>query len=128
MSLLLILALGAAEPALDCKDPFTQSEMNRCAYQDFLKADAELNRVWKDVSATMKAWDKDIDRSYDNAPTHFDTLLAGQRAWLTYRDEHCRLAGFQMRGGSAEPLVRESCRASVTEARTRELLEYVELR
>ncbi len=119
MNWLIILALGAAEPALDCKNPVTQSDMNRCAYQDFQQADAELNRVWKKVSATMKGRDKEMDRASDQRPGYHETLLAGQRAWLIYRDQHCTLAGFEMRGGSAEPLVRESCRASVTTARTR---------
>jgi uncharacterized protein YecT (DUF1311 family) len=128
MSLFLILALGSAEPVLDCTNVITQSDMNRCAYQDFQKADAELNVVWKDVSATMKAWDKEIDRDYDKAAGHFDTLLAAQRAWLTYRDEHCRLRSFEMRGGSMEPFIFQSCRARVTKERTRELQEYVEQR
>ena len=66
------------------------------------------------------------DRKRDTRPGYFDTLLAGQRAWLTYRDQHCRSEGYTMRGGSAEPMVASQCKAKLTRARTEQLKDLMQ--
>ena len=43
-------------------------------------------------------------------------LVAAQRAWITLRDEHCTVMAFHMRGGSAEPMLYNGCRAAMTRA------------
>jgi uncharacterized protein YecT (DUF1311 family) len=129
MTILLFFALMAAEPEPDCKEPVTQLDMNRCSYLDYQAADAELNRVWGDVSAVMKKWDKDMNGTYrDGRAGYFTVLLESQRAWLKYRDQQCTLAGYEVRGGSMEPLVVNTCRATMTEARTKELQQLTEQR
>ncbi len=114
-------AEAAPEPVEACQDMVTQADMTDCAWQDFRQADAELNAQWKLTAAAMKArglYD-------DDRPGDFDTLLAAQRAWLTYRDEHCRGEGFLMRGGSAEPMLVGSCKAELTRQRTRQLQDLL---
>jgi uncharacterized protein YecT (DUF1311 family) len=120
---LMLLAAAAQEPAVDCENPQYQVEMNFCAGRDFDAADAELNAQWKVTVAALKARDKTIDRSYDSQPTHYDTLLAAQRAWLTYRDQHCLSESFAARGGSMAPMLHSGCMARLTKARTAELKE-----
>lgn len=123
---MLLLSAMAAEPAVDCDNAMAQFELNACAYKDFQRADAAMNAQWKLTSAHMKESDADFDRTQDNRPGYFDTLLAAQRAWLTYRDQHCASEGYTMRGGSAEPMVISGCQTQLTNARTAELKSLIE--
>jgi uncharacterized protein YecT (DUF1311 family) len=117
-----LLALAAAqEPTLNCTDPQAQLEMNLCAARDFEEADAELNRLWREVIASARARDREIDRSHDRQPTHEATLRNAQRAWITFRDAHCQHESFEARGGSMQPLLYEGCRASLTRERIKQL-------
>ena len=106
-----------------------QQAMNICAYRDFLIADAALNAQWKVTSAKLKARDADWE-SYkpdnDTRPGWFASLLEAQRAWLSYRDAHCRVDGYTARGGSLEPLLSSTCKTALTKARTEELRELAE--
>jgi len=122
----LLLSAMAADPEIDCGNAMAQFELNACAYKEFERADAAMNAQWKITSARMKERDREPDRSYDNRPGYFDTLLAAQRAWLTYRDKHCASEGYTMRGGSAEPMVISGCQAQLTEARTIQLKKLIE--
>lgn len=126
LATLLLFAAPAAEPAIDCDNAMAQSELNACAYQEYERADAALNAQWKLTVAHMKKVDADFDRSYDTRPGYYDTLLAAQRAWLTYREQHCTSEGYTMRGGSAEPMVFSGCMRQLTEARTKELKDLIE--
>jgi uncharacterized protein YecT (DUF1311 family) len=123
-----LLALAAAPQAspVNCTNPDTQTDMNLCARREYERADAALNAQWALTAAGMKEQDRDFDRSYDTRPGYFDTLLAAQRAWLTYRDRHCDSDGYRMRGGSAESMLISGCRAQLTEARTAQLKALIE--
>jgi uncharacterized protein YecT (DUF1311 family) len=118
----LALALQVAGPspaAPDCAEPMTQTAMNICAGQEYARADAELNAVWREMRAVAKAAD---DYPYDDSqPGHWPTLLEAQRAWLAYRDAHCRLVGYDARGGSLQPLLVANCRTELTRERTRSM-------
>lgn len=122
---LLLLSAVAADPEIDCENPVSQPDLNGCAYQEYERADAALNAQWKATSAKLKEQDKGFDRTYDKRPGFFETELAAQRAWLTYRDQHCASEGYSMRGGSAESMVISGCRAQLTEARTKQLKELI---
>ena len=118
----LAFSLQAATPPPedpDCAEPLTQTAMNICAAQDFQRADAELNEVWSEV----RAWAKSADAEpYDDGqPGHWASLLEAQRAWLAYRDAHCRLVGYDARGGSLQPLLTANCRAELTRERSRSM-------
>ncbi|MEO0417410.1 MAG: lysozyme inhibitor LprI family protein [Pseudomonadota bacterium] len=106
-----------------------QQEMNICAHRDFLIADAALNAQWKVTRAKMKARDADWESykpDYATRPGWFASLLEAQRAWLSYRDAHCRVDGYAARGGSLEPLLVSTCKTALTEARTQELTALAE--
>ena len=123
---LMALAAVAQEPEIDCDNAMGQIELNACAYREFERADAAMNAQWKLTAARMKQIDADFDRSQDNRPGYFDTLLAAQRAWLTYRDQHCASEGYTMRGGSAESMMISGCKTQLTEARTKQLKDLIE--
>ena len=118
---LLLLAAASAVDATDCDGNSPQQMLNICAANAAQAADHELNLVWKRVAVEMKRRDTGIDRKTDREPGFFDTLLAGQRAWLTYRDKQCLLASFEMRGGSGAPHIHGGCFHDLTRARIAQL-------
>jgi uncharacterized protein YecT (DUF1311 family) len=123
-SALLMLAqagASAAESAIDCDNAQTQTEMNICAAREFAASDAELNAQWEKTAAAMKALDAELDRETDKQLGHYDTLLEGQRAWLTFRDAQCLAESFKARGGSMQPLLVAQCKTYMTELRTEQL-------
>ena len=127
-SVLVAAALLLAGPALgqdklNCVDPQAQIEMNMCAWQDFEKADAELNAIWKDAMAAAKALD--AEESNPNLKGAAKALLAGQRGWIAYRDGQCELAGWEAHGGSMEPMLESGCKAELTRERTSQLKAFI---
>jgi uncharacterized protein YecT (DUF1311 family) len=125
MSLALALALLAAqEPQWNCADPQTQSEMNACAQIDFERADAELNAEYRSAIAYAREADRTDPAARlpsDDRPGDEATLREAQRAWVAFRDAHCRLQGYEARGGSMEMMLYDGCRAALTRARTAQL-------
>ncbi len=113
------------EPNWNCENPMAQQEMNYCAGQEFERADRALNTQWAKTSAVLK--ERDEQRAAgafplsDDRPGNFETLLEAQRAWLAFRDAHCRNEGYYARGGSMEPLLVLTCKTALTEARTEQL-------
>lgn len=106
---ILLLTLGAGPVRAQ-----NQFEMNRESEASFSKADAELNRVYAKVIATLD----DEGRV---------KLKAAQRAWVAFRDAQ---AEFQMdseaRGGSMAPMIYSGVRASLTKDRITQLKEMLE--
>jgi len=126
MSLMLALALQGSLDArareFHCDDPQNQMEMNICAGLDFERADAELNILWRQVIASARASDRELDRRYDQRPTSEAKLREAQRAWLVFRDAHCAVQDYdEARGGSMEPMVYGTCRAELTRQRIAQL-------
>lgn len=116
-------------PEWNCDEPMAQQEMNYCAAQEYREADAALNAQWEKTSSEMKrrdeAWGDMVDTG-DDRPGYFATLLEAQRAWIAFRDAHCRSEAYAFRGGSMEPLIDATCKTALTEARTAELRELIE--
>lgn len=117
-------AMAAEEPEIDCTDMtnLPQQHMNWCAWQDFEAADAELNTVWKEAVSAARQGDAELkELGNDGRPGYEETLKAGQRAWIGYRDGWCAYVGFQARGGSLESFLVSSCMAGLTRSRTTEI-------
>lgn len=114
MALMLGAALPAAAQEVDCQNAMAQAELTFCAEQDWQRADRDLNDAYKAAMAQMKSIDVNLPKDQQGAAGH---LKAAQRAWVTFRDEACAAEGYQMHGGSAEPMVIYSCRASLTRER-----------
>jgi uncharacterized protein YecT (DUF1311 family) len=124
----LVLAL-ALQGSLDaqarehnCSDAQNQMDMNFCAEIDFERADAELNRVYRDAIAGARQEDREIDRASDQRATAEAVLREAQRAWVTFRDAQCTYERYgEARGGSMEPMVYGGCRARLTRERIAQL-------
>lgn len=123
--LMMLATATSPNPDWNCDEPMVQQEMNWCAHQDYLAADAELNAQWAKTSAIQKERDEQWLDGHGNVddgrPGFFQTMLAAQRAWIAYRDAHCSSEGYYARGGTLEPLLVSSCKAELTRERTAQL-------
>ena len=95
-----------------------------CAYNDFKKADDELNKFWPQVKKFAADGDANLEPDIQG---NAKALLASQRGWLSYRDGQCELYGFQSHGGSMESMLVSGCKAEMTNARIKELHEIVDV-
>lgn len=86
----------------------TQSDMNQSANADYKKADAELNKAYRDVFNKLDASGK-------------TNLKAAQNAWIKYRDLDCKFQSGGASGGSVQAMVVAGCLTDKTVARTKEL-------
>ncbi|MFO1202936.1 MAG: lysozyme inhibitor LprI family protein [Tabrizicola sp.] len=117
------LSLPAAAQEIDCANAMAQMEMNQCAYQDWEKADARLNAVYKQAVALLKDWDGNLPKDEQGG---MEALKEAQRAWITFRDKACEAEGYAMKGGSAEPLLIYGCMRQLTEERVNHLQGMLE--
>lgn len=118
-ALLLLATAIAQKPAakptkkVACGDLMTQNEMNRCAQDEYKKADVELNKVYQQVMAKL-------------TPEHKAKLKTAQLAWIQFRDAHCDCNSFTFDGGSMQPLIRFTCLDSETQHRIKQLKSLAE--
>jgi uncharacterized protein YecT (DUF1311 family) len=105
MALTLLAALPTAH-ALDCKSAATQADMNACAYEDFLAANAVQAAAIKTLDARLKASDRTRWR-------------AAQKSWIAWRTAQCNFeSGAAAGGGSAREMLRWHCVTRLTGERT----------
>ena len=119
---------AASEPAWDDKEEgqcfdtaMTQPAMTGCADGAFKRADARLNNQWALTSAAFKRVDQ-ANRESGRETGAFDSLLRGQRAWLTYRKATCHAQGLVNAGGTIRDMNELLCLAAITSARIKELI------
>lgn len=98
-----------------CGENGTQAEANACARREYQKADAELNKVYRQLMAGLAAF-----RGKDQ-----QQLRRAQELWIEYRDANCESESSIYLGGSIRPAVYNSCLASVTQERARRLVEFL---
>ena len=117
-----VLAGGLAGPVMgqdvDCDNPQTQTEMTQCAQWDWAAADEELNGVYSAAVAVMQDTDANLSAAERGAE---EALRAGQRAWVTFRDNACLAEAYAFTGGSMQPMVQMGCMARLTWARVGDL-------
>jgi uncharacterized protein YecT (DUF1311 family) len=109
------LTLSSSAHAEDCQNAASQREMNSCASAAYEKSDAELNALYKQVTARLKG---------DAKQTKL--LVAAQRAWIAFRDAECAFVGEPTADGSANPLVRANCLDRITSARAADFKSYLQ--
>ncbi|NJO76208.1 MAG: DUF1311 domain-containing protein [Leptolyngbyaceae cyanobacterium RM1_406_9] len=102
----------AAAPT-DCANAQTQAEINQCAQAFYETADAELNRVYQNLKASLNSQEQ-------------EELIDAELAWIDYRDETCDAESSQYEGGSIQPTIYYGCLERVTAERTAELQQQLE--
>ena len=120
LTILLLLSFGsvstnAQKPKKSdpCANPQSQAEMNQCAANDYIAADAVLNQVYQKLVAKLDEDEK-------------AQLKEAQNAWLKYRDTNCDFVADQFKGGTMRPMIYAGCLADVTKKRTSELRTQIE--
>src|SRR4051812_14476482 len=86
----------------------TQVDMNRQSAAELKKADAEMTKAYREAMSYQDEMGKKL-------------LLEAQRAWIKYKEAHCKSAAYGMESGSGYPQAYNSCLATLTKARTKEL-------
>ena len=128
--IIFLMALAAAAPSSgNTPDAFrdppacwdgAQNELTECAAKEFRQADALMIAQWKRTAALMKRLDRDHPPDSDiGQSSAFAALLAGQQAWLKYREAHCSILASL--GGSIAPMRKFICRRDLTRERTKQL-------
>jgi uncharacterized protein YecT (DUF1311 family) len=93
-----------------CNNSFaqTQMEMNQTANTYYKKADAELNKVYKQLMLILDKDEKPL-------------LIQAEKDWVKFRDSHCKFEASQYEGGSIQPLIYSSCLEELTKKRIAEI-------
>lgn len=92
----------------------SQMEMNAEAAAEFEKADRRLNAVYAKVQKQLDVQGR-------------AKLRIAQRAWVEFRDAEAELhADTEARGGSMAPLILFGTMTRLTEARTKQLEEFLQ--
>ena len=86
----------------------TQSEMNATAYANYKKADAQLNKVYKQLMSILDKKEKPL-------------LIQAEKDWVKFRDSHCKFVISQYEGGSIQPLIYSTCLEELTKKRIAEI-------
>jgi uncharacterized protein YecT (DUF1311 family) len=89
--------------------------MNEKAYSNYKKADAQLNKVYKQLIAILDKNEKPL-------------LIQAEKDWVKFRDSHCKFEASQYEGGSIQPLIYSSCLKELTEKRIAEIKESIKNR
>lgn len=95
----------------------TQADINREAYEDYHKADKELNEVYKTILMI-----------YKSDSVFITNLKVSQRIWIKFRDAELNMmypereAGYY---GSIQPFCTANYLAQLTRERTKKLKEWI---
>ena len=82
-------------------------ELDQCAGKAFKAADTELNQVWPKVLAFIDS--QSADMPADAGKAWKDSMLAAQRAWVTFKEDDCNAVQYEWYGGSGASLAVTSC-------------------
>jgi uncharacterized protein YecT (DUF1311 family) len=106
--------LSASALAQDCAKAADQMTLNQCADQSFRRADAELNRLYRQIEGRLKG-----------APDSAKALVSAQRAWIAFRDAECAFSASDVTGGSIYPMIYSGCVEGLTRKRIDDLKGYL---
>ena len=94
--------------AADCKAPTTQKEMNDCAYEDFLAANAGYAESNRSISGRLSSRQREL-------------FHRSQTTWIAHRTAACNFESSNEPGGSAHGKVKWQCTARMARERVAEL-------
>lgn len=114
---LLAMAAGMSDGSsyTICDGEYTTVQQISCATRAYRAADQDLNAAYRDLVQQLRGDGLSIT-----------SLQNSERAWITFRDAHCRAKAEQYRGGSIAPYVQNICLREVTIRRTQELRNFYE--
>lgn len=109
LSFLLITQSVWATDKNDCSETAkTQTDMNACAYGHKQEAEAEMEKVYKELMAKISAASR-------------ERLELARSAWTVYRAEACEFESLGTQDGSIHPLIVFQCYTNMAEDYTKRL-------
>jgi uncharacterized protein YecT (DUF1311 family) len=107
----------AAAPGDRCGKLSAQQDMNACVVDEVIKADSELNSVYKQL----------LDKSDEAGKRN---LVDAERAWIVFRDKECMLeAGYDtvhlQNNGTIAPFNVGECKLRMTGERIKTLRQLI---
>lgn len=110
ITLLLLPPSGLLAAPPDCAEAVSTAEMRSCANAHYQEADAELNRVYRQLVAGLS----------EKGRTQ---LKAAQQAWLVFRDKNAAFAA-AVTDGTLAPVVETAELTTLTRQRIEQLERY----
>ena len=106
---------STARAADGCDAPgLSQAELNECYGNAYKKADAELNVLYRQITARLK----------DNKATT-ELLVAAQRAWVAFGDAECAFSESGVSGSTAHGMIPAICLDKPTGKRIDDFKDYL---
>ena len=112
MSLCVFMARDMSASERDCGDAESTAEMRTCANELYEAADAELNRVYRQLASQLS--DKRREK-----------LKAAQQAWIAFRDKSSTFAASVVEDGTMYPILEVMELTTMTKLRTEQLRTYI---
>lgn len=112
--LLAMLTISSTPAFANCKSPQTQMEMNECTAAELAQTTREIGKTYQQLLAALN-------------PDQRARVRAVQLQWIKFKDLNCEFESSYMEGGSAQPMLRDSCLAEATRSRNKELKEWLKL-
>lgn len=92
----------------------SQLEMNTQAARDFYKADSSLNIIYKQLLSKI------------SEPDQKQLIVKAQRAWILFKEAHCKALAAQYEGGSMKGMILGNCLAEMTKERIIHLKKFLQ--
>ena len=102
---LLVLSLASSAYALDCKNALSTPEMNECAARELRQVETRLNKAYRAALARIATPDTPADIQVEMKKS----LVAAQRAWVTFRENECHYVYLANIGGTIRTLEHIGC-------------------
>jgi len=123
--LILLLILPTAARAQEQEDPCPEAEttveINQCLKQRYEQADAELNRVYRAVTAHI---DEADSMPAETRQQWKNQLREAQRHWIAFKETDClEVVAYEWWQGSGATAATLGCMIEKTESRTNALKE-----
>ena len=115
--------LGAAPVLADdppgCDDLSSNIEIGQCTAAAYQKADQELNDIWPKVLLYID--DQKGSMPADALQKWKATIVAAQKAWVTFKEGDCAAVEYEWWGGSGASIAETTCLYSHTADRVADL-------
>lgn len=92
----------------------TQYEMNEEAINAYTLADKKMYATYQLILENL------------STKVEKDLLIASQKAWIVYKEAHCKSIAKGYEGGSMQPMIYNGCMESITNERINQLNQYNE--
>lgn len=117
-----LLALAGPALAQDvpgCENASSNVEIGNCVYAAYHKADEELNAIWPKVLAYIDGQGEDMPA--DALEKWKTTIVAAQKAWVSFKEQDCGAVQYEWWGGSGAGIAQTTCLYAHTAQRVEDL-------